>query len=82
MIDYNKMTVTQLNAIIKEAEEVRDEKLARFDNLCINLREAIAMIDIEFPNANIYLEKSPYERINIMEYIVPQNFLEICEIDG
>lgn len=82
MANYNEMTVTQLNAIIKEAEEVRDEKLARFDNLCINLREAIAMIDAEFPNANIYLEKSPTERINIMEYIVPQNFLKMCEIDG
>lgn len=52
----------------------------RFVELCSTLKKTLGDIFLEYPNANIYLVKSPEEKVNLMDLIIPWNFEEFCEI--
>ena len=52
----------------------------RFNSLVIILENTLRAIDAEFPDAIIPLVVSPTETIDIMDYIIPANFANKCQM--
>ena len=57
-----------------------EERQERFDYLCGELEKYLEAIYQEFPNAHIYLTKTPTQDIDLLDYILPKDFLKICQI--
>lgn len=74
------MSQSQLAQVVTTTEDILAGRLNRFNHLCTQLEGALRAIDIEFPNANVYLSKSPTEQVNLMDLLIPQDFVKKCEI--
>lgn len=74
------MSQSQLAQVVTATEDILAGRLSRFNHLCAQLEGALRAIDIEFPNANVYLSKSPTEQVNLMDLLIPQDFVKKCEI--
>lgn len=75
-----EMSQSQLAGLLTATEDRMTERLDRFQYLCKQLEMYLDTIFKEFPDANVYLVKSPTEQINLLDYIIPQDFLEKWEI--
>ena len=75
-----EMSQSQLAGLLTATEDRMTERLDRFQFLCKQLEMYLDTISREFPNANVYLVKSPEENVNLLDLIVPQDFLKKCEI--
>lgn len=75
-----EMSQTQLAGLLTATEDRMAERLDRFQYLCKQLEMYLDTIFKEFPNANVYLVKSPEEHINLLDLLVPQDFLKKWEI--
>lgn len=52
----------------------------RFNNLIVVLEDTLRAINAEFPDATIPLIVSPTKNIDIMDYIVPADFADKCQM--
>ena len=52
----------------------------RFNNLVVVLEDTLRTITAEFPDATIPLIVSPTENIDIMDYIIPVDFADKCQM--
>lgn len=75
-----EMSQTQLAGLLTATEDRMTERLDRFQYLCKQLEMYLDTIFKEFPNANVYLVKSPEEHINLLDLLIPQDFLKKWEI--
>lgn len=78
--NLQKMNEEQLRQLSEMAMDRIVERRDRFESLCAGLYSYLDAIFEEFPNAKVYLRKSPTELIDLMDYIVPEETYEICEI--
>ena len=75
-----EMSQSQLAGLLTATEDKMAERLERFQYLCKQLEMYLDTIFKEFPNANVYLVKSPEETVNLLDLIIPQDFLKKWEI--
>lgn len=75
-----EMSQSQLAGLLTATEDRMVERLDRFQYLCKQLEMYLDTIFKEFPNANVYLVKSPEENINLLDLLIPQDFLKKWEI--
>lgn len=75
-----EMSQAQLAGLLTATEDRMVERLDRFQYLCKQLEMYLDTIFKEFPNANVYLVKSPEEHINLLDLLIPQDFLKKWEI--
>ena len=75
-----EMSQSQLAGLLTATEDRMAERLERFQYLCKQLEMYLDTIFKEFPNANVYLVKSPEETVNLLDLIIPQDFLKKWEI--
>lgn len=75
-----EMSQAQLAGLLTATEDRMVERLDRFQYLCKQLEMYLDTIFKEFPNANVYLVKSPEENINLLDLLIPQDFLKKWEI--
>lgn len=75
-----EMSQTQLAGLLTATEDRMAERIDRFQYLCKQLEMYLDTIFKEFPNANVYLVKSPEEHINLLDLLIPQDFLKKWEI--
>ena len=75
-----EMSQSQLAHLLTATEDRMGERLDRFQYLCKQLEIYLDTIFKEFPNANVYLVKSPEETVNLLDLIIPQDFLKKWEI--
>ena len=81
LLDHlNEMSQAQLANLLTATEDRMAERLERFQYLCKQLEMYLDTIFKEFPNANVYLVKSPEETVNLLDLIIPQDFLKKWEI--
>lgn len=78
--NIQKMNKEQLEELARMATERVEERQERFEQLCAGLYDYLEAINEEFPNSHVYLTKSPTEKIDLMDYIIPENTFECCEI--
>ena len=74
-----EMSQSQLAGLLTATEDRMAERLERFQYLCKQLEMYLDTIFKEFPNANVYLVKSPEETVNLLDLIIPQDFLKKWE---
>ena len=75
-----EMSQSQLAGLLTATEDRMVERLERFQYLCKQLEMYLDTIFKEFPNANVYLVNSPEENVNLLDLIIPQDFLKKWEI--
>ena len=75
-----EMSQSQLAGLLTATEDRMAERLERFQYLCKQLEVYLDTIFKEFPNANVYLVKSPEETVNLLDLFIPQDFLKKWEI--
>lgn len=76
----HQMNEAQLTALAEMAKERIIERRDRFDSLCSGLYGYLDAIFREFPNAKVYLCKGPDELLDLMDFLIPEGWSEICEI--
>ena len=74
------MDSSQLKELADLAQKAFDLRKNYFNNLVINLEDALRTINAEFPNAIIPLMISPTEIIDLMDCIVPKDFVDRCQM--
>lgn len=75
------MSKSQLSEMVNAAQLQIDKRDKEFMELCTTLVEVLFKLHLNYPNSNIYLTKDYDEKINIMDYILPKDFLERCDIN-
>ena len=81
LLDHlNEMSQSQLAHLLTATEERMEERLTRFQYLCGQVKASLDIIFREFPNAKLPLTKTTAGEIDLMDYIVPSDFVEKCEI--
>ena len=76
----NEMSQTQLANLLTATEDRMTERLDRFHYLCGQVKIYLDTIFQEFPNSKLPLTKTTAGEIDLMDYIVPSDFVEKCEI--
>ena len=77
--NLNVKELTDLSEIITSKLE---GKKSRFKALVESLKVILDTISADYPNAVIPLTVSPNETIDIMDLIIPEDFIEKCKIEG
>lgn len=81
LLDHlNEMSQSQLANLLTATAERMEERVDRFQYLCRQLKMYLDTIFQEFPNAKLPLTKTTAGEIDLMDYIVPSDFVEKCEI--
>ena len=81
LLDHlNEMSQAQLANLLTATEDRMTERLDRFHYLCGQVKTYLDVIFQEFPNSKLPLTKTTAGEIDLMDYIVPSNFVEKCEI--
>ena len=75
-----KLNVNELNEVLIETQLLICNNLHRFNELIEVLENTLIDIQTEFPNATIPLVETPEKHINIMDYIIPEDFLDLCKM--
>ena len=78
--NLQKLNVSELNEVLIETQLLISNNLHRFNELIEVLENTLIDIQTEFPNATIPLAETPQKYINIMDYIVPEDFLDLCKM--
>ena len=78
--NIQNMNKEQLRTLAQMCEERIDERQERFEQLCNRFYNYLEDIQKEFPNAHVYLCKDGKLDLDLMDYIIPQNTYECCEI--
>lgn len=81
LLDHlNEMSQSQLAHLLTATEDRMIERLDRFHHLCGQVKTTLDIIFQEFPNSKLPLTKITAGEIDLMDYIVPSDFVEKCEI--
>ena len=81
LLDHlNEMSQIQLANLLTATEDRMTERLDRFKYLCGQVQIYLDTIFKEFPNSKLPLTKTTAGEIDLMDYIVPNDFVEKCEI--
>ena len=81
LLDHlNEMSQAQLANLLTATEERMTARLDRFHHLCGQVKTYLDVIFQEFPNSKLPLTKTTAGEIDLMDYIVPSDFVEKCEI--
>lgn len=81
LLDHlNEMSQAQLANLLTATEDRMTERLDRFKYLCGQVKTYLDIIFQEFPNSKLPLTKTTAGEIDLMDYIVPNDFVEKCEI--
>lgn len=75
MDNLSKMNESQLLTLAEAASDRIIERRGRFTTLCENLARDLQILFDEFPNATV-----PLGGIDLMDHIVPEDFVDSCEI--
>lgn len=75
-----EMSQAQLAGLLTATEDRMTERLDRFKYLCGQVKMYLDVIFDEFPNSKLPLTKTTAGEIDLMDYIVPSDFVEKCEI--
>lgn len=78
--NIKNMNKEQLEELARMATERIDERQERFEHLCSGLYNYLQTIFDEFPNAHVYLCKDGKQDLDLMDFIIPHNTFECCEI--
>ena len=81
LLDHlNEMNQAQLANLLTATENRMTERIDRFQYLCGQVKTYLDTIFQEFPNSKLPLTKTTADEIDLMDYIVPSDFVEKCEI--
>ena len=75
-----EMNTKQLRELAVRCEDRIVERRQRFEQLCNGFYNYLEDIQKEFPNAHVYLCKDGKPDLDLMDFIIPQNTYECCEI--
>ena len=76
----DKLNFKELSELSTEINNTISKKKERFNELIAALDEILDEISTDYPNAYIPLTLSPIEDIDIMDLIVPENFIQKCKM--
>ena len=76
----DKLNLKELSELSAEINDIISGKKERFNELIMSLEEILNEILAEYPNAHIPLTLSPLESIDIMDLIVPKDFIQKCKM--
>ena len=79
----SNMDSSQLKELVTLAQETHDRRkniFKYFKYLVDTLEETLRTINAEFPDATIPLVISPTETIDLMDYIIPADFADKCQM--
>ena len=81
LLDHlSEMSQAQLTNLLTATEDRMTERIDRFQYLCGQVKVYLDTIFQEFPDAKLPLAKTTAGEIDLMDYIVPSDFVEKCEI--
>lgn len=80
--NINNLNVKELTDLSEIITSKLEGKKARFKALVESLKVVLDTISTDYPNAVIPLIVSPNETIDIMDLIIPEDFIEKCKIGG
>lgn len=75
-----KMNQEQLEELVVAANDQITIRRQRFENLCRELESILNDLQNEFPCSNVCLTIGMNEKVNLMDCIIPMDFVEKCEI--
>ena len=75
-----EMNAKQLRELAERCEDRIVERRQRFEMLCNGLYDYLQTIFDEFPNAHVYLCKDGKPDLDLMDFIIPEQTFECCEI--
>ena len=75
-----KLNIEELIELSAEINNTISGKRERFNELIVALDEILDEIFANYPNAHIPLTLSPLEEIDIMDLIVPKDFVQKCKM--
>lgn len=78
----SKLSLEELSELSAEINNTISGKKERFNELIVALDEILNEIFADYPNAHIPLTLSPLEDIDIMNLIVPKDFVQKCKMGG
>lgn len=78
----SKLSFGELSELSAEINNTISGKQKRFNELVVALEEILDEIFADYPNAHIPLTLSPLEDIDIMDLIVPKDFVQKCKMGG
>ena len=78
----SKLSLEELGELSAEINNTISGKKERFNELVVALEEILDEIFTDYPNAHIPLTLSPLEDIDIMDLIVPKDFVQKCKMGG
>lgn len=78
----SNMDSNQLKTLAILSQGTLDRRKNFFDDLVTTLADTLRTINAEFPNAVIPLVVSPTETIDLMDYIIPADFADKCQMGG
>ena len=78
----SKLNLEELSELSAEINNEINEKKERFNELVAELDRILNEISTDYPNADIPLTLSPLEDIDIMNLIVPKDFVQKCKMGG
>lgn len=78
----SKLSLEELSELSAEINNTISGKKERFNELVVALDEILNEIFADYPNAHIPLTLSPLEDIDIMDLIVPKDFVQRCKMGG
>ncbi len=78
----SKLSLEELSELSAEINNTISGRKERFNELVSALDEILNEIFADYPNAYIPLTLSPLEDIDIMDLIVPKDFIQKCKMGG
>ena len=78
----SKLSLEELGELSAEINNIISGKKERFNELIVALEEILDEIFTDYPNTHILLILSPLENIDIMDLIVPKDFVQKCKMGG
>ena len=78
----SKLNLEELSELSAEINNTISGRKERFNELVSALDEILHEIFANYPNAYIPLTLSPLEDIDIMDLIVPNDFIQKCKMGG
>ena len=78
----SKLNLEELSELSAEINNPISGKKERFNELIVALEEILNEIFADYPNAYIPLTLSPLESIDIMDLMIPKDFVQKCKMGG
>jgi hypothetical protein len=80
LAQLSDMDANQLKNLATITQEMLDWRKNHFNDLITTLEDTLRTLQGTFPNAAIPLVVSPTETVDLMDYIIPADFVDRCQM--